>query len=146
MTLPLRKAALLATLLPLAFAIATPAAQAASGFVVAAPGSYDASPLPRELRQPPICTEKPAYPRQAYRKSLEGLTVIRVTVGPDGRIRVMTVFHASGGTVLHRDLDTAVAAALASCHWEIVSPASFDQPVDVDVHYQWIKSEHGDDF
>ena len=126
--------------------LAARAASPAAAFTVFAPGTTDPSALPRELRAAPVCDEKPVYPRAAYRKGLEGLTVLRATVGTDGRIQFITVFRTSGDTVLHRELDTAAAAALASCHWDVVSPASFDHPVDVDAHYRWVKAAHENDF
>lgn len=146
MSLPIRPLSVAVAVAAIALSTTARPASAADAFAIYAPGTTDASTLPRELRVAPVCSEKPVYPRTAYRKGLEGLTVLRATVDTDGRIRVITVFRTSGDTVMHRELDTAAAAALASCHWDVVSPASFDHPVDVDAHYRWVKAEHGDDF
>jgi outer membrane biosynthesis protein TonB len=118
---------------------------AGPGFVVTAPGTLSAAGLPRELRVAPLCTETPKYTLQAYRKKAEGLTVVRATVGVDGRIRLLTMFHSSGGTTNHRDLDDEVSSVLAGCHWEVVSPASFNEAVEVDLSYRWVLAEHPDD-
>jgi outer membrane biosynthesis protein TonB len=132
----------LAALLTLA---ASAAFAADPGFTVTAPGAASADGLPRELRAAPLCSERPAYPLQAYRKKAEGLTVVRATVGVDGRIRLLTLYHSSGGTTNHRDLDDAVASVLAGCHWEVVSPASYKEAVEVDLSYRWRMAEHEDD-
>lgn len=128
-------------------AIAAPALSHAADLPlqIAAPGRLDATTLPRELQRQPQCTGHPMYPRQAYRRGLEGTTVVRVTVGTDGRIRVMTVFRSAGDTTMHREMDEAVTSMLATCSWEVVSPASFDRPVDLDVIYTWKKAEHEGD-
>lgn len=121
------------------------AGAAAPAWHVTAAGTSSADALPRELRAPPVCDESPKYPKEARRRHVEGLTVLRVTVGPDGRIRVMTVYYPSGSTPLNQALDEAVAEALGTCHWDVVAPASFSRPVDLDVAYRWRVSEHEDD-
>lgn len=51
---------------------------------------------------------QPDYPRSAIRKGLEGVVVVRVTVGPNGRVSSCQISQSSGHAILDR---SAVDAA-----------------------------------
>lgn len=56
------------------------------------------------FRRPPV---PPVYPRQAIARGIEGTTVLRVLIGPDGATVEVRIHHSSGATLLDR---AAVAA------------------------------------
>jgi len=75
--------------------------------------------FPRYLRNPP-----PAYPKTELRRRREGLVVLHVEVGADGRARAVSVHQSSGIAVFDR------AALDAVLRWRFV-PAKLDgRPVD----------------
>jgi len=75
--------------------------------------------FPRYLRNPP-----PAYPKAELRRRREGLVILNVEVGADGRARAVSVHQSSGIVAFDR------AARDAVMRWRFI-PATFDgRPVD----------------
>jgi protein TonB len=65
-----------------------------------------------------LCT-KPEYPKSSLRNEETGVTTVRFTVAPTGRVIDATVVRSSG----FRDLDKAAQGPLARCRFR---PASID--------------------
>ena len=67
---------------------------------------------PRSLKNPP-----PRYPREAFRRGIQGVTTVRVAVSPEGWADTVTIERSSGSLILDE------AAAQAVAHWTF-SPAT----------------------
>ncbi len=81
---------------------------------------------------------RPAYPPDAVRKNVQGITRLRFYVDATGKPTAVSFLEHSGPTAEHRLLDTAAAKALIQCPFEAGRDAS-GQPVasSVDVSYTW---------
>ena len=64
--------------------------------------------------------KRPDYPQAARRDGVEGTAKLRVTVGPDGKIRSIAVLESSG----HPILDRAARDGLIRCRFSPARSAS----------------------
>ena len=94
-----------------------------------------AAPLP--TLSPESCV-RPAYPREAIRYELEGITTLRFRLAPDGRVAEVQVAKSSGWAML----DQAVVLSLQACRF---TPAQAAQAggAALPVQYVWsLDGEH----
>ena len=57
---------------------------------------------------------RPSYPASAWRLGIQGTSLLRVFVGPDGKVTDIVVQESAG----HPDLDEAAAAAVRRWRFE----------------------------
>ena len=110
-------------------------ALAAFAVALAIPGAVQAAPLP--TLSPESCV-RPAYPREAIRYELEGITTLRFRLAPDGRVAGVQVAKSSGWAML----DQAVVQSLQACRF---TPAQAAQAggAALPVQYVWsLDGEH----
>jgi len=115
----------------------THAAGALAAFAVAlaVPGAAQAARPP--TLSPESCV-RPAYPREAIRYELEGITTLRFRLAPDGRVAEVGVAKSSGWAML----DQAVVLSLQACRF---TPAQAAQAggAALPVQYVWsLDGEH----
>ena len=110
-------------------------ALAAFAVALAVPGAAQAAPPP--TLSPESCV-RPAYPREAIRYELEGITTLRFRLAPDGRVAEVGVAKSSGWAML----DQAVVLSLQACRF---TPAQAAQAggAALPVQYVWsLDGEH----
>jgi protein TonB len=110
-------------------------APAAFAVALALSGAVQAAPLP--ILSPESCV-RPAYPREAIRYELEGITTLRFRLAPDGRVAAVQVAASSGWAML----DEAVVRSLQACRF---TPAQAAQAgaAALPVRYVWrLDGEH----
>ena len=103
--------------------------------VQAMPGAVLAAPPP--TLSPESCV-RPAYPREAIRYELEGITTLRFRLALDGRVAEVRVAKSSGWAML----DEAVVRSLQACRF---TPAQAVQAgaAALPVQYVWrLDGEH----
>jgi len=118
------------------YGFGAPAALAAA---LAIPGAVQAAPQSTSLPtlSPESCV-RPAYPREAIRYELEGITTLRFRLAPDGRVAKVQVATSSGWAML----DEAVVRSLQACRF---TPAQAVQAggAALPVQYVWsLDGEH----
>ncbi|HEY6512312.1 MAG TPA: energy transducer TonB [Burkholderiaceae bacterium] len=83
------------------------------------------------------CT-KPAYPSAAARAEATGISVIKVTVGVDGRPTATELAKSSGPSREHKQLDRAAEAAIRdTCKFKPGTVDGKPQPLTISVSYVW---------
>jgi len=108
---------------------------AALAVALTIPGAVQAAPPP--TLSPESCV-RPAYPREAIRYELEGITTLRFRLAPDGRVAGVQVAKSSGWAML----DEAVVQSLRACRF---TPAQAAQAggAALPVQYVWsLDGEH----
>jgi protein TonB len=83
------------------------------------------------------CT-KPAYPPAAVRAEATGISVIKVTVGVDGRATATEIAKSSGPSREHKLLDRAAEAAIRdTCKFKPGTVDGKPEPLTTFVEYDW---------
>src|SRR5262245_20304771 len=83
------------------------------------------------------CT-KPAYPPAAVRAEATGISVIKVTVGIDGRATATEIAKSSGPSREHKRLDGGAEAAIRdTCKFKPGTVDGKPEPLTTSVSYVW---------
>ncbi len=86
----------------------------------------------------PASCVRPAYPREAIRYELEGITTLRFRLAPDGRVAEVRVAKSSGWAML----DDAVVRSLQACRFTPAQAAKAGAAA-LPVQYVWsLDGEH----
>jgi protein TonB len=110
-------------------------ALAALAVALAIPGAVQAAPLPALSSESCV---RPAYPREAIRYELEGITTLRFRLAADGRVAGAQVVKSSGWAML----DEAVVASLQACRFTPEQAARAGGTA-LPVQYVWsLEGEH----
>lgn len=118
----------------------TPVTVSPAPAVIAPP----APPVQRGAPKPLIsnmgaCAPKPEdYPAAAQRAEATGITRVRLTVGPDGRLTSAEVVKSAGASREHKMLDRMVISKLSECGFKAANDEN-GRPVaaSLEVDYVW---------
>jgi len=98
----------------------------------------DAAPPASVSALSPASCVRPAYPREAIRYELEGITTLRFRLAPDGRVADVQVAKSSGWAML----DEAVVQSLQACRFTPAQAAKAGGAA-LPVQYVWsLDGEH----
>jgi TonB family protein len=110
---------------------------AAGAFAAGLPGAGAAQPAPAAAPTPARPCAGPAYPREALRYELEGITTLRFRLAPSGRVTGTEVARSSGWKLL----DDAAIRTIEAC---VFAPAQAARANGAALPVKYVWSLDGD--